>query len=123
MKDIKIWYTNDDGDRESMKMPGRWAICSRCDGHGKHVHPAIDGNGITSSEWAEWDDEEREMYFGGGYDVGCEEKCNDGKQWVVDEEALDNSQKAAYEIWCMEKDEEARERYAEMRMRAAESGW
>lgn len=49
-----------------------WKICERCDGNGKHDHPAF-SNGITSSEWAEWDDDDRSAYMGGVYDVPCSE--------------------------------------------------
>lgn len=50
----------------------KYQVCPRCEGEGTHTNPSIDGNGITSSEWAEWDEEDREMYMTGGYDVQCE---------------------------------------------------
>lgn len=49
-------------------------VCSTCCGTGKHVNPSIDSHGITASEWAEeWDEEGREAYLSGAYDVTCYE--------------------------------------------------
>jgi DnaJ-class molecular chaperone len=55
-----------------------WAICPHCDGHGKRDNPAF-SNGITSSEWAEWDCDERETYLSGAYDVVCRDCDGTGK--------------------------------------------
>lgn len=60
----------------------RWAICDCCDGHGKRDNPAF-SNGITSSEWhEEWDDDERQSYLGGVYDVTCGDCRGLGKMQV-----------------------------------------
>lgn len=56
----------------------RWAICAQCDGHGTRDNPAF-SNGITSSEWSEWDPDERETYFSGAYDVPCGDCSGSGK--------------------------------------------
>jgi hypothetical protein len=56
-----------------VELPASFEVCGRCRGHGTHTNPNIDGNGITSSEWAEWDEEDQETYMAGGYDVPCEE--------------------------------------------------
>jgi len=69
---VKFEYTDDEGAEQEGELPGKFEVCSRCQGHGTHCNPNIDGNGITSSEWAEWDEESREMYLSGGYDVTCE---------------------------------------------------
>jgi hypothetical protein len=61
-------------DEAEFTAPARYEVCSTCDGKGSHVNPAIDSHGIGAEEWAEeWDDESREMYFNGGYDVPCNE--------------------------------------------------
>jgi hypothetical protein len=57
---------------EELELPTKFELCPRCQGAGTHTNPSIDGNGITSSEWAEWDDDDRETYMSGGYDVRCE---------------------------------------------------
>lgn len=47
----RVHNEDENGDEIEVEV-----ICSECRGHGKHSR-AIDGNGITSSEWAEWDDD------------------------------------------------------------------
>lgn len=79
--------TLEDDDGNEIALPLRWAICDECRGEGKHSH-AVDGNGITSSEWDEWDVEERETYMRGGYDRTCEVCRGAGKVQVVDEAKL-----------------------------------
>lgn len=56
----------------------RWAICDRCQGSGAVDNPAF-SNGITSSEWAEWDPEDRQDYLAGRYDVPCSGCHGSGK--------------------------------------------
>ncbi len=79
-------------------------MCYRCSGDGKHVNPSIDGHGITMDEWwgPDWDDESREMYMNGGYDVTC--SVCDGRRvnLVFDREALkrkDPDLLRRYEKW------------------------
>jgi hypothetical protein len=62
-----------------VKWPTVREKCERCDGHGKHVNPSIDGHGISMQEFDE-DPEFRQAYFSGRYDVRCEE-C-DGEKIV-----------------------------------------
>lgn len=50
----------------------KWVICSKCEGHCKVEHPAFE-NGITSSEWADVEQESRDAYMRGDYDVPCDE--------------------------------------------------
>ena len=70
-------------DDEEVEIPSRFEVCDRCAGRGTHVNPNIDGHGITADEWwgPDWDDESREMYLSGGYDVTCQE-C-DGARVVL----------------------------------------
>lgn len=74
-------------------IPAKWVICPRCEGNGKHDHPAF-ANGITSSEFAEWDDDERETYRSGGYDVTCDECHGSGKVRVPDREVATEAERA-----------------------------
>lgn len=64
----------------------KFEVCDRCEGKDVHDHEAF-ANGITGSEWAEWDGDEQESYLRGAYDVRCSE-C-DGLRVVpvVDEDA------------------------------------
>lgn len=55
-----------------------WAICDCCEGHGKIDNPAF-SNGFTSTEWSDLDEEFREDYRKGTYDVQCSECKGSGK--------------------------------------------
>ncbi len=70
---MKIEIEQANGDFEEVEVPVKFEVCGRCDGKGSHVNPSIDGHGITSEEWngPDWDDESRETYLSGGYDVPC----------------------------------------------------
>lgn len=87
-KTVTYW----EGDDEiTVEVPAIWEICSRCSGDGHHSNPAIDGNGIGMDEWygPDWDDESRESYMSGAWDVRCEAGCKGGKILVVDRDRTD----------------------------------
>lgn len=89
-------YPWQDFDLEEVEfaLPAVEISCFRCRGKGTHVNPSIDGNGITSDEWAEWDWEERENYRNGVYDVPCYECGGECKtKEVVDACYLSEPQK------------------------------
>lgn len=73
---------------DEIVLPTKMEVCDRCRGRGTHTNPSIDGNGITSAEWAEWDDDDREGYLTGAYDVMCEECHGRNVMEVVDEDQL-----------------------------------
>jgi len=101
---------------DTYELPCKYVVCSRCNGKGTHVNPSIDGNGITSSEWAEWDDEEKDHYMSGAYDVSCEE-CH-GLRVVpeVDAERCDPVILKAYEDYVESAYDGYAEEMAERRM-------
>ncbi len=103
------------GDESSIRLPAHHEVCGRCAGTGTHCNPSIDGNGITSEEWADWSEEEQESYFSGAYDVTCEE-CG-GKRVVLvpDVDAFTPEQTSAWRSHC----EDAAEAATERRWRAA----
>jgi hypothetical protein len=71
---IQFTRVTEEGDEIEVALPASYEVCDRCCGEGKHTNPAIDGNGITSEEFdRDWDDESKEAYFAGDYDVICEE--------------------------------------------------
>lgn len=71
---MEVELIDDDGDEYTVKFPIVFKVCWRCEGKGSHVHPGVDGHGITESEWEQdWSFEEQEQYWSGGYDVQCEE--------------------------------------------------
>lgn len=70
---ITITIEDADGFDVEHELPTKFEVCDGCRGKGTHVNRNIDGNGITAGEWAEWDEDDRETYMSGGYDVTCED--------------------------------------------------
>lgn len=70
----------------------KFIICRECDGFGKVENPAF-SNGFTSSEWAEWEPEERQAYFDGAYDVTCTCCGGSGKEKVPNVAAMTFAEK------------------------------
>lgn len=62
-------------EAEAAQAPKPYEVCPRCEGEGQHTNPAIDGNGLTSSDIDELGPDFMEDYLSGVYDVRCEE-CN-----------------------------------------------
>lgn len=58
-------------DRKEM-MPGKYEVCPHCEGEGSQVNPSIDGNGLSSEDFAD-DPDFEEAYFSGAYDIPCME--------------------------------------------------
>lgn len=74
---ITVWVDNPEdleGDLIEVELPTNLEVCDRCEGKGVHDHPAF-SNGISGEEWngPDWDDDSRETYMSGGYDVVCSE--------------------------------------------------
>lgn len=133
MLQMKIEFTKygddpetDEGTEEfiEMTLPAKYEICTRCEGKGSHTNPSIDGHGISEDEWngPDWDDESRETYLTGGYDVRCEARCKDGKVVVIDIDALTTDQTKVFEEYMEGVEEDEREAAYDRRTRAAEDG-
>lgn len=94
---IELPRSDEEGDfDEEVDVPFIYEVCETCHGRGTHVNPSIDSHGISQDEWSEWDDEEREGYFSGHYDVECYECCGEKVIPVPDYEHIDD--KLAEEI-------------------------
>lgn len=86
-----ITVETDVGTEHRLVLPGKREICSRCEGEGTHLHPAIGEHAYSSEEFArEFDEEEREEYFtrGGMYDVPCERCGGEKVITVLDEDRM-----------------------------------
>lgn len=75
-------FYDDEGEPLDLGRFTHKIVCPRCRGNGFHVNPSVDGPGISTDDECWQDDDFREMYLGGGYDVACHE-C-DGRN-VIDE--------------------------------------
>ncbi len=120
-EDAEFGLNGLEGDLVEVQVPGRWEICDTCRGNGTHVNRNIDGNGITSEMWADWEPEEREGYFGGHYDVPCEADCWGGKVMVPDEERCTWEQKALLERHYEDERGRAQDEAAERHLRRMEA--
>ncbi len=109
-----------DGDEVQHVLPGKYEVCPRCEGAGKHDHPAF-ANGFTGEEMAE-DPDFAEDYRGGRYDVTCERCAGDRVVVVVDEEKCTAVQLAALEEYREVCREIARDDASECWLRMMESG-
>lgn len=99
-------------------VPAKYEVCDRCRGTGYHDHPAF-SNGITSSEWRDdWDEESREMYKRGGYDVQCHECKGRRVVLVPDDQSADIKSLAFYDDWVTTEAASRAEETAERRMGA-----
>ncbi len=78
------------GDDEEMQVtfPMKFVVCDVCDGKGTHVNPSIDAHGITEDEFSSWDNEEREMYMSGAYDITCATCKGDRVLPTINEDAV-----------------------------------
>ncbi len=123
---LKVSHSDPETDEwveEDLEVPARWEICDRCSGHGTHTNPSIDGNGISAEEWYdEWDDDDRENYMTGVYDVRCENRCDGGKVRVPDLDRCSPEVQKKVADWEEYEAESAREEAADRRLRWYEDG-
>lgn len=107
------------GGSATVQCETKYEICPTCQGRGTHTNPNIDCGGITASEWAEWDEYEKDYYMSGGYDVTCSQ-CNGEK--VI--QTFEYDTKNPLYNWCCERLNEYYEaQYDYAREVAAERRW
>ena len=107
----KITFTTLDEDADiQVDLPAKYEVCQNCNGEGKHVNRAIDGNGLSREDFDE-DPDFEEAYFRGDYDVPCDECKGRTTVLVVDEDACKTKglekELAAYfeyqrDMWAMD---------------------
>lgn len=108
----------DEGAEDRLYFPYRMVAfpctmenCPTCGGDGRHVNPSIDAGGITDMD--DWDDDERDGYFGGRYDVTCY-GCKGAKRApVITPARMCPEDRELYETWRKWQDEQD----------AEEAGW
>lgn len=96
-----------------MMLPSHRIVCPRCEGEGRHVNPAVDGDGLTEEQLS--DPDFREGYKSGRYDVTCEICKGDRVVEEVDEDSLTDEQR---KILDQHYAEEAESRKAEQSEKA-----
>lgn len=108
------------GDEVQFNVPGKYEVCPRCDGVGKHDHPAF-SNGFTREDMDD-DPDFAEEYKSGRYDVECS-KCH-GKRVVCvpDVKAMTPKQKFALVEYRKTQREMAADDRSERHLRMLESG-
>jgi len=107
----------DDEDYFVCSLPGKWEICTRCDGDGTIVNPSIDGHGLDPhNPCGEGPDPDfMEDYKGGVFDIACPECKGSGKVLEADPEQLPPLFREAYYKDCREEVDYARLCEAERR--------
>ena len=103
------------------KFPAKYQVCFGCGGNGTHVNRNIDGNGLTSEDFAE-DPDFAEAYFAGNYDVRCATCGGKRVVAVIDREAAELTCPDILRAYDDQMIEEARADQEEAWLRRAESG-
>ncbi len=108
---LKFEFTliHDDGFEWPHAVPGKYVVCSRCEGRGRIVNPAVDGSGLSREDFDADPDFERD-YFAGVYDIDCP-KCDGVRVVLVPDESV---------AWT-DAEEWAMARYREVQAEIAES--
>lgn len=98
-------------DVESFEFPFKFEVCPTCEGKGKHVHPDIDRNGLSSEDF-DRDPDFQDDYMSGRYDVQCYECHGNRVVPEVDEDRLNEQQKVWFACLQLFLEEEAAYAYA-----------
>lgn len=123
MNRTKLKYFTKNGLELALRLPVKMEVCSRCEGRGTHVNPAVDGNGITAEEWAnDYDDDTREAYMSGRYDIQCEECQGANVVPAVDESKLTPLRKLMFKAYLKQQREISDSERADRETRFWENG-
>ena len=106
----------------TLRLPTKFEVCDLCNGKGTTVNPSIDAGGLSQEDFEEDPDFEEE-YFSGRYDITCPQCRGKRVVPVVSVESMSKDQKAVYDEYIKEKQEEAEEAYNDRRTYMAEMGW
>lgn len=98
---------------ELISLPGCYRVCPGCQGRGQITNPSI--GAITAEEWlTDWDEEEREGYLTGRYDITCPTCQGQRVTLAVDREKADAAELALYDRWVEDQEALEAERRAEI---------
>lgn len=88
-----------DGFVIDVDLPARFEVCTTCQGRGTHDHPSFRETGITSEEWRgpDWDDDSRQAYLDGVYDVPCSECAGARVVPILDRARCTHAQLVAFD--------------------------
>tara|TARA_R110002126_G_scaffold14054_17_gene59837 strand:- start:2361 stop:2732 length:372 start_codon:yes stop_codon:yes gene_type:complete len=113
-RSIIVFTHRDDEDEErTYDLPATVEVCGRCGGRGVHDHAAF-SNGVSQENL---DDQDfREDYYSGAYDVRCSVCHGRNVQLVVDAQACDQEVLKIYYQWCDDEAAHDRETADERRM-------
>lgn len=119
---IEHTHTTKAGYEVTLSIPATREVCDTCRGRGHIVNPAVDGNGLTREDFE--DEDFREGYFGGRYDITCPE-CHGANVVKVPDVAACTTPRLKAELALYERDQENHARWdAEDRYtRWAEGGY
>lgn len=95
---VTIWDDITGRDTEH-ELPTTWALCSVCNGEGKHVNPSIDAGGISAEQFHE-DPDFHDDYFSGAYDVSCYRCHGRTTEKVIDWDQVNPVVRDAWEEQC-----------------------
>lgn len=119
---VTLEIYNVEGDEsEEVDFPARMEVCGTCQGHGSHVNPDIDRNGISGEDF-DADPDFAEGYRSGRYDVECVECAGLRVVPSVNVEACSPALKAQFERWEEAQYDRAREEAADRHTRMMEDG-
>lgn len=122
-KRVTFPYVTKGGLEVMVRLPSKFEVCGRCDGTGSHTNPNVDGNGITAEEWEnDWDEDSRDGYMSGRYDVQCEICKGDRVTPVVDESRLTPLRRKMWQAIQKHQEQEAQWRAEDRQTRYWESG-
>ncbi len=96
---IKTEFLCSKGGYYSKEVRAKRIVCYECNGEGTELRGGLKGAAFSADEVNEWDDETRENYFGGAYDVECSECKGRNVVDVVDFDALTDEEKDDRNRW------------------------
>lgn len=110
---LKVWVITKKGNQFEVLLPAKRIVCPACDGAGTELRGGLKGVVISDENLA--DDDFREAYFGGRYDVACSECKGLNVVEVVDEDRL--TKKMAERYWRAVDEDAASDREYEAEQR------